>query len=803
MRLIAPPGVALAPLPGRLNFPGHTLTLIAKLKLALVHSGVCQAVTQEPDFPTGDEPYPDDADGTGAPRYESDYAFHKPSADFLVVGHFHAPQAEPVKASEVAVGLDNRTLRVSVIGRRRWVGVGHLPDANQAEPFTSLPLRWEYAFGGPGHTHNPIGTGYVSPESLAKETNKPRDFAREPLEMPRIERADKPLAYLDQPLDPVCFAPRARTWPVRRNLIGPCDERWLKTRWPWFPESFDARYFQAAMPGLQQREYLRGDEMLRFKHMHPSIPDYQTQLPGVKALAAVQRKGAAGLLQTEAVPMHLDTLWVDMDGLVAHLVWRGACAVKDADASDLAYAWVGLEAVGTQLTVEAVSQRAEQAIAAEEAEWAIEPEAAPEPEPEPEPAPPPPPPPAEPELDPEIAALLAALPAPSAESFAPLTPEQQIKLDAATKQAEAELDARIAAEADEAAKNQPPPWTRERVRTTRAAGQSLAGLDLSGLDLSGEDLAGSDLTGTLFSGARLDAASLRGCILVGASLRATSLDKTDLSEAKLEDADLSESKGSGIKLEGAQLSRANLAQCQWQGAQFRGADLSLVHAKQARFEGALFANAQLDEANFEGAQLPAAKLESCSAQGASFVQADLGNAQLADCKLKEADFSGAILIEASFVRCELDDAHLEKSQAKGMLLRDSTVARLRAEAADLGFAQWTNVTGKDAVLEAVIFTDAKLIQCSLPGIDLTSAKLVRAWLTGCTLKHAKFVKADLSDAMLLGNDCFEATFEGARLFRCDGGSSSFFRAEFLDAEVSDFYGQNRDLLGTKLAPAAG
>jgi uncharacterized protein YjbI with pentapeptide repeats len=57
--------------------------------------------------------------------------------------------------------------------------------------------------------------------------------------------------------------------------------------------------------------------------------------------------------------------------------------------------------------------------------------------------------------------------------------------------------------------------------------------------------------------------------------------------------------------------------------------------------------------------------------------------------------------------------------------------------------------------------------------------------------------------MLLGSDFFEATFEAASLLRCDGSGSSFFRAEFLDAELTDFHGQARNLIGTKLEAANG
>ena len=79
-------------LPGRNNFPGHSLTLIVKGTFKLRPAEVAIPVEDQP-FPTGDELYPDDEEGTGAPRYENDFAPFKPRTDLLLVLSELAEQA--------------------------------------------------------------------------------------------------------------------------------------------------------------------------------------------------------------------------------------------------------------------------------------------------------------------------------------------------------------------------------------------------------------------------------------------------------------------------------------------------------------------------------------------------------------------------------------------------------------------------------------------------------------------------------------------------------------------------------------
>ena len=100
--------------PGR-----YILTPIVKGTFELCQDAVAEpAVTQL--FPTGDEPYADDAESTGSPRYSSDFARYKPRADLLVVGTCHPPGG-PVPSCTVGFQVGQRGKTLRVWGNRSWV----------------------------------------------------------------------------------------------------------------------------------------------------------------------------------------------------------------------------------------------------------------------------------------------------------------------------------------------------------------------------------------------------------------------------------------------------------------------------------------------------------------------------------------------------------------------------------------------------------------------------------------------------------------------------------------------------------
>jgi len=100
------------PLVGKVVYPKDTITLIVKGTFELKQDAPVEAVCAEDQLlPTGDLYY--DGDPQNSVRYESDFAYFKPKADVMVVGHCHVPNGEFAEASSVA-------FQVGSICHRGW-----------------------------------------------------------------------------------------------------------------------------------------------------------------------------------------------------------------------------------------------------------------------------------------------------------------------------------------------------------------------------------------------------------------------------------------------------------------------------------------------------------------------------------------------------------------------------------------------------------------------------------------------------------------------------------------------------------
>lgn len=280
----------------------------------------------------GERPSPVGADTPGNDvglfsRYESDFVPFKPRADILCVGKAYAPGGRPVSECLVtfAVGKWNKTIRV--IGNRVWrAGFrSWFAALSEPEPFTSMPVSYEYAYGG-ADAHltkepqtfsvNPIGKGYCKSE---------KGFDGLPL--PNLEDPAHPIKnWKDQPR-PMGFGPVGRTWQPRLRKAGTYDEKWMKERAPALPLDFDEGYYNCAPEDQQLSGYLRGDEEVRVTNMHPKHPNFVSRLPGIRVRCLFQRDLQSDLI--EELTMNLDTLWINMEQLLMVLVWRGR--IKSAD----------------------------------------------------------------------------------------------------------------------------------------------------------------------------------------------------------------------------------------------------------------------------------------------------------------------------------------------------------------------------------------------------------------------------------------------------------------------------------------
>lgn len=230
----------------------------------------------------------------------------------------------------------------------------------EPEAATSVPLRWEHAFGGssvvPNPEHavdassppyllnevcysNPLGRGWIEKrqEDLGFQLDKP---LRE-LPAPQIEPIDKPVWRLDRvkhpegELDangmaqvaasyknqPVGFGVVGRAWAPRLPLAGRYDETWQRERWPGLPRDFDFAYWNGA-PVDQQIEFPPPAFRLElFNLTEPRLTPNGSlcvELPGHRPFVLMRLHNGAIL----PLPMLTDTLRIDTEAMTLALTHR-------------------------------------------------------------------------------------------------------------------------------------------------------------------------------------------------------------------------------------------------------------------------------------------------------------------------------------------------------------------------------------------------------------------------------------------------------------------------------------------------
>lgn len=212
-----------------------------------------------------DEPWEPDEPETSSTRLPSDLCLRKPSTDVLVIGHAVAPGGARVGTLDVLVRVGSLEKMLRVHGTRVWyIGATGLA-LSKPEPFQSVPLRWELAFGGSDFSdpkrpleepRNPVGRG------IARGT---RDLLNQPA--PQIEDPREPIADTRRPT-PVGTAPLGRHWEPRRRYVGTYDDSWMKDRMPLPPHDFDDRFNQVAPVDLIAPAYLRGGELVQLHNLN-------------------------------------------------------------------------------------------------------------------------------------------------------------------------------------------------------------------------------------------------------------------------------------------------------------------------------------------------------------------------------------------------------------------------------------------------------------------------------------------------------------------------------------------------------
>jgi hypothetical protein len=273
------------------------VTVVVKATFELIHGEAARLVAPEP-VRTADEPRA----GGGSLLHARENAPHVPGAGVVLSGRACAPAGKLVPSMSVRLGISrdrpliDKTLHV--------FGARSAASPSAVTPFQKIPLVYERAFGGPGVSENPVGTG--APGS------------------PWLPNLLDPRA----PRRPAGFGPLAGSWTPRRAFLGGADPGLLEQPVLEVPPGFDWRCFQPA-PADQQLDALQGDEWIVLDGMHPAMPRLQTRLPRPKAHA---RRVPVGGGEVQPITLRADMLVIDADRGVASLVWRGRFVAPPVDA---------------------------------------------------------------------------------------------------------------------------------------------------------------------------------------------------------------------------------------------------------------------------------------------------------------------------------------------------------------------------------------------------------------------------------------------------------------------------------------
>ena len=729
MELINNTTFLFANIAGRINFPHHSLTLIIKGTFDLKLNAKAEPA-KEQLFPTGDEFAVQDKEQTGSIQYESDFAYFKPCTDLLLIGKCHAPDCEPVTQCDVMMHVGEIRHSLKVFGHRYWENTIGGGSISEPEPFVEMPLNYENAFGGEGFVYNPIGKGSIRGELL-----------------PNIEDPNHLISSPGDHPAPAGFGPLHRSWPQRQSLLGTYKGDYLTKRWPWFPEDFNWRYFNAAPPHMQLPGYLNGDEKLIFENLHSTHSHYESQLPGLR-LRCFKRsvKPQTHTPVFEEVDMNLDTLWINMEDEKLVLVWRGWTEVLSEEFEEISHLFVTSEPMEQPpISVEQAHDSFKDKLAELEKQWAML------------------------EEPPEKQKTLA---------------EDELVQEGTKTTAETALEEVLTEEAGE------PLLDPKNLQTQVDKMLAKLGIDVESLPAEVKQQIQQQQTKIINRLTETDTAKLVEVereelqAQLKSQLAKLDIDVDNLpavsEKARLEQRRFMQELGVDEQTIGSeelgQLWEITSALLPKMGLDPE--DLSpLIEQAKARqgdiykqpgniIKSETLAVAPPTEVELKKKKIAAIKIRAGNRE--SFAGEDFSGLDLSGLSFKGLDFSGALLIGTNLNNCDLSGAILSHAKLIGTVLTNAKLSGTQLDSADITAADLSDSQCIAANLTASVLANAKLInanltECEFRFANLTASDLSNANLTDANLTNANFNKANLNDANLFGADLSDALFENVEM----------------------------------------
>lgn len=337
-----------------LTYPGYQVQLlpesgpdgleafhfVVKRSYEIVADGVAQPAKLQRVLNLSDVYFEEDDPLNCSIRYETDLLPPKPACDVVINGHCYAPGGQAVRClCGFGIGKVKKTIR-AIGARSVWLPKGgQRAGLTPARPFSVMPLRWEYAFGGVDakysagplpYPQNPVGCGFWAQEHQWAEG---RDRYGP---LPGFEYPDRPIDIEDLLVSPEKLGDGPRPaglgwvpkhWEPRASRAG-MDPK-LRSLWERMHanpppgagalpfKEMSARFLNGA-PDDQIIPFPEGGETVSLTHLHPTEAELRFRLPADRP--RLRFDCGPGM---QPVKVRIDTLSIEPDVMALDVIWRG------------------------------------------------------------------------------------------------------------------------------------------------------------------------------------------------------------------------------------------------------------------------------------------------------------------------------------------------------------------------------------------------------------------------------------------------------------------------------------------------
>jgi len=326
----------------------HIFAVLVKRSYAIRNGQPLDEAPAEPFLPTDLYYEPGDPEICTIHR-EEECAPWKLATDVVVLAEAHAPEGRPAERTTIGVEVAGRRRMLSVIGDRKAIHRGgQLPGFTDPRPFTTMPMRYERAYGGADLRSLPEAPFYYPRNTHGRGVALRNSAdAVEGLALPNIEDPEdlltperlvigEPARWNDMPL-PAGIGFFHRTWyprcsfvaalppyvdvdtVLREEQLGLVPEGQIALGRAFRLPSFDLRFHSAASLGLVVPDLAPG-AAIRLARLSPE-PILSFTLP-----LRWPRIGLDIGPGMRELPCALHTVLVDVPAQRVHMIWRGAHA---------------------------------------------------------------------------------------------------------------------------------------------------------------------------------------------------------------------------------------------------------------------------------------------------------------------------------------------------------------------------------------------------------------------------------------------------------------------------------------------